>query len=218
MNNDEVNEARYFNDQGKVLCQVCMKPFGVIGATHLKKHDMTMDQYKEQYPDAPLSSKAFKAKANLRDIKGFGSGDDETKPNPLMEDGEVSAKDVRQKAKEAEQKKEPEKEPEKLIPILQNKVDIIKFLKTIYPVVRENFFIEKRNHINDALEYSFITDIVDLQTKTIFDFPNAYWHNQDARQDYYKDKKLQDDGWTIHRFTNKHPSVDLIKEKLDLVF
>jgi len=221
--NDEINEATYFSDKGQVLCQVCRKPYGVIGSTHLKKHDMTMEQYKEKFPDAPLSSKSFKVRAKMRDLKGFGSSDEgitDERPNPLMEDldAPISAKVIREKAKALEAKKpEPEPEPDKLPPILQSKVDIMKFLKTLYPVIRENYSIEKKNTDN-WLVYCFITDIVDLQTKTIFDFPNAYWHNRDGRQDYNKENKLMEDGWTIHTFNSPNPTIDMLKDKLDLVF
>ena len=36
-------------DDGKVACQVCGQRFGKITAMHLKKHEMTLAEYKETY-------------------------------------------------------------------------------------------------------------------------------------------------------------------------
>jgi hypothetical protein len=51
-------------------------------------------------------------------------------------------------------------------------------------------------HLNGLLEYTFITDFVDMDTKTIFDFPNAFWHNQDRHIIYNKWELLKRDGWS----------------------
>ncbi len=211
-----MDESRFFNDQGKVLCQVCMKPFHVIAATHLKKHDMTIETYRNTYPDAPLASKMFSAKAKYKESELFGKQEDKLKIDVPGKSKEPSAKKVRQMVKQIET---PEKEPEPKVdlpPILKNKVDIKAFLKKAYSRMTENYFIEKQN-LTGYLEYAYITDLVDLASKTIFDFPNTFWHNRDARQDNMRNKKLEQDGWTIITITEQYPTVADLQNYIDLV-
>jgi predicted transcriptional regulator len=40
----------------RVTCQVCGEKFFVLNVTHLKKHDMTVEEYQMQYPDADMGS------------------------------------------------------------------------------------------------------------------------------------------------------------------
>lgn len=212
---NEINEAEYFTSQGQIICQVCKKAYQVIGSTHLKKHNLTMASYKEQFPEAPLSAKSFKVRAKSRDIEGFAGQNESEFGNTVK--NLPYAKDIRQKVKELEQRKPKEEKPVKLPPILQNKVDIIKFLKTMYSSIAQDYLIEK-NTLSGLLEYSFITDIVDLSSKTNFEFPKAFWHNRDARQDRLRDQKLKVNGWTIIRINKTRPSIDDIKKYLDIVF
>lgn len=37
-----------------IKCMVCNKLFKTISYSHLKRHNMTFDEYKTQYPDAPM--------------------------------------------------------------------------------------------------------------------------------------------------------------------
>jgi 6-pyruvoyltetrahydropterin/6-carboxytetrahydropterin synthase len=52
----------------KVQCQVCKEYFKVITHKHLKKHDLLIDQYKIDYPDASLFSNSYieKLKKSLK--------------------------------------------------------------------------------------------------------------------------------------------------------
>jgi len=222
-----MNEARYYNDQGKVLCQVCMKPFQVISATHLKKHGMNIDKYKETYPDAPLSSKSFMAKNKYKDSDIFKDDEDAFGRKRTEEPTKTDFGDdvqntpnvdmIRQLAKAAETEDvEPEDDGSNLPPILKNKVDIKSFLKKVYTNIAENYFIEKLDN-NGGLLYCYITDLVDLKTRTIFDFPNTFWHNRDARQDGLRNQKLIADGWTIKTITEKYPTVSDVQAHMDLV-
>jgi len=210
-----MNDARYFNDQGLVLCQVCMKPFQVISATHLKKHEMTIEKYKLTYPDAPLSSKIFMAKNKFKDSEIFK--DDEKNQFGNSVKTNIDVNDIRKLAKKAETVvvKPPASETN-LPPILKNKVDIRSFLKKAYTRIAENYFIEKFDQYG-GLTYCYITDIVDLQTKTIFDFPNTFWHNRDARQDGLRNKKLIEDGWTIKTIIEQYPTVKDVQSHMDLI-
>jgi len=55
----QIDEKKYFNEDGLVLCQYCLKPFKVITKNHLTFHNLTLDDYKQRYPDAPMKWKGF---------------------------------------------------------------------------------------------------------------------------------------------------------------
>jgi len=48
------NNSEYYDENGYVICQYCLKPLKLISKHHLKFHDLTLDEYKEMYPDAPI--------------------------------------------------------------------------------------------------------------------------------------------------------------------
>ena len=54
------------NEKGEIICQVCGKEMDLMVPAHLKMHGMTMTEYKEKYPNAPMSSDAFKARQQYR--------------------------------------------------------------------------------------------------------------------------------------------------------
>jgi len=139
------NEAKYYTDQGKIICQECYQAYQVIGSTHLKKHNLTMTTYKEKYPGIPVSSKSFKAKSKYKhlDLEGFGKANkaNEFKKAPAIPDHN----EIRKQAEQKENPKKSKKPKVKLPPILQSKPDIIEFLKTIYSSVKENHFIQNQN-------------------------------------------------------------------------
>jgi len=213
---NDTNEAKYFNDQGKILCQECNAAYQVIGATHLKKHGLTMTQYKEKYPDAPVSSKAFKAKSQLKhlNLEGFGTAnktdDFKKEPDPIPDHKEILKK-------AAQKEKAKEKVIEEKPPMFPSKAEIITFLKTMYSSIVENYFIEKTN-LSGLLEYRYVTDIIDRSSKTDFEFRGAPWHNKYPRQDRHRDQKLKQDGWTIIRIDSPNPTVKMIKDHMDIVY
>jgi len=38
----------------EVVCRVCSQTFGQITAQHLRLHDLSLDEYREQYPEASV--------------------------------------------------------------------------------------------------------------------------------------------------------------------
>lgn len=40
----------------RVTCEVCGEKFFILNTMHLRKHDLTVEQYQEQYPDAKMGS------------------------------------------------------------------------------------------------------------------------------------------------------------------
>jgi len=62
----EVKEESHYRN-GKVVCKECDKEFLMIPATHLRKHKMTVAQYKKKYPGAPVNCKATYDKHRIPD-------------------------------------------------------------------------------------------------------------------------------------------------------
>ena len=46
----------------KVRCEICGREFEKITSTHLKKHNITSDEYMKQFPDAPMVSEDLRKK------------------------------------------------------------------------------------------------------------------------------------------------------------
>ena len=65
-----------FDENEKVICQLCGKPFMVISPRHLSgKHEIKYSEYKLRFPDAPLSSAEFTAKSKYGKMKGVFDDD-----------------------------------------------------------------------------------------------------------------------------------------------
>ena len=54
------DEEQYNRVLPKIKCEICGKEYKQITDTHLKTHDMTMHEYRKQFPDAPLVSDSLK--------------------------------------------------------------------------------------------------------------------------------------------------------------
>jgi uncharacterized Zn finger protein (UPF0148 family) len=58
-----------FDEKGKIVCQICGKAFQFISPRHLKKHQVTMEQYRKRFPNIPLTTKQFNAKSKYAKYK-----------------------------------------------------------------------------------------------------------------------------------------------------
>ncbi len=180
-----------------VRCQICNKEFKSLTATHIKLHDMTLKEYTEKFPDSPLTC------LNMREKISVGHQKLDFVPTRSPEIIEEDKNDIKvEEVKNEELKPVKEKVICSKIDFNKPSVDkqkIINHFSKFYSTISDNYLIEKRN-VSEYLEYSFITDFVDLQTKTIFDFPKALFHNENKRYDHNKDHLLKKDGWTIKRY------------------
>lgn len=55
-------EEQYHRVPSKIKCEICGREFEQITWNHLRKHDITEHEYKEQFPDASLVSEGLKRK------------------------------------------------------------------------------------------------------------------------------------------------------------
>lgn len=197
-----------------VSCRVCGKRMKAM-SIHLKSHDLSSEEYLEMYPDSPLNSKALLLQRSLSargprkkkittEVKSkesiiFEKVEDIISDNSLDEikntnlSGTIHLPSMR--AKKIIINTTKDYTPQ----MLRNKNVLLEFFSKKYKTIVNNHLIE-HFYLNGFLEYSFITDFVDLDKKIIFDFPNAFWHNQDVKFIYDKDDILIKDGWKIIRF------------------
>jgi len=220
------------NDEGKVICQICGRPFLVISVTHLKKHGITLGQYRTRYPDMPISSKEFKMRGKFGRMGLFKQGSkvsediitDDDLPEkkaehvtgPVVEDlPEEKAEQVTAPVIEGlpeekvEQVTETVKEPSN--PITRKKREILDYLKGIYSTVQENYFIQKVD-LEGHLKYEFITDFADPLLKIDFEFPDTFWHNKDRYVDTRRNEILRSDGWKIIEIRSNCPTLKMLEE------
>lgn len=187
---------------GRVICQECGQDFSIIAPAHLKrKHDMSYDDYRAKYPDAPVSSSAYRAsRFTHRGSTLFADKEEESTKKP--DDPTVCI---------------PEKRTLNLEGVFKNKRDILQFLFKAYPCIENNYQVDQRNPITGKIEYLFITDIACPVKKVIWDFPQAFWHNNDPYPDPHKFKKLKSDGWIVISIGGHYPTVQDLTDQVDII-
>lgn len=200
----------FYDEDGKVICQVCQKSFHFITPRHLNLHNITSDEYKEKY-NTPLFRKDFYTEGKKRGRPSTI----EKHPVEILLNKPVIEELV--EFKECDEIKDlsvnkVQKVKNHLDP-MEDKNDIIDFLKTIYKDIEINTFITKHDK-NGCIVYSYMTDIIDRKSKTIFDFPNSFWHNvQVGVSNHIKKRMLENDGWKFVEITVTMPRLHHIREK-----
>jgi len=191
---------------GKVVCQECGKAFKLLSPAHLKKHDITMAEYKLKYPECPISGAEYKAtQFTFKDSVLFK--DSEGLPSkPLDDDIEI-----------AELSDKIEHSKINLEGVPKNKSDILTFLHEAYPYLEDNYSIEKRHFYDDSLLWKYITDMADPVKKVLFDFPSAFWHNEDPYPDPAKYDKLKNDGWIVIIVDKHYPTAIDVFQDTDII-
>lgn len=223
--------VQYYDKVGKIICQECKKSFDVILPTHLKKfHSMTMNEYKEKYPNFPLASQSFGSKQKYKNtVKAMK--EDALKQEIKNQEIEIEEfnidkipiinSKITQKTNsfaddlikfgtslEIEEAKLKFDDPR----IHKTKLVVLNFLSQYFHDLKNSHFIEKIN-LSGILEYRLITDMCSEINKIDFEFPNAFWHNYDLPK-AIRDQLLKRDGWKIIEFKDNNLSLDYIKSVL----
>ena len=227
----------------KVKCAICGEMYPIITPSHLmKKHSMSLKDYKEKFPEAPITSAQYRAKQKF--LKGTLFTKEETGPiidevdfnslklnnTPKIDQEIESIEEVNEPPKEKEVFKELISEQGKEVIVTQfeikkpkiqpqpqvtpDKKRVIEFLQKIFPAasVISNFMIEKF-HRDGTLEYQFVTDIAIPSKNIDLEFPKCFWHNSPTINPNRK-FKLERDGWIIVEIREPSPSIDIIKSYL----
>jgi len=217
-----------FSEKGEVICQECGKEIQIITGTHLRKHGMTKRDYTIKYPNAPMSGRRFHL--TMKHHKAQSLATEEKKyedPGQQVDeilDGESapSIEEIKQLIKDQDlsdlveaQSRIPPIPDVQIDPFGQtqkDKLQLISFIKKIFPFAQNNYMIRKFNPHTTFLDYEMITDIADPISKVDFEFPNAFWHNRMPLQDVHRDLKLSKDGWKVLNITSRTPKVEHVQE------
>ena len=185
------NQYSEYNEQGKIICQICGKPFSIIAPSHLKKHNVTLDEYKNKFPDVALTSKQFNTS------RKYETSDMFTPKEPVIETPiNVEKPDADPIFEDLQKQTQVKPKAEKLDSMSLNRLRILKDIQKYYKHTQQNYLIQK--FVNTSkLKYEFITDYADPILKVIVNFPKTFWHNNDSFPDATKNNKLMIDGWKI---------------------
>lgn len=194
-----------FDEKGKVVCQICGKSFLIISPRHLKKHNISHSDYKNRFPNAPLSTEEFRARGIYGRTKLFPTDDEigEEKivdENPIEED--IEERILKKVAKKAYAS-----------PMESMKAKILDHLKMTYANIKQDYLIRQFGS-DQRLKFEFITDYCDPVLKVVVQFPDTFWHNKEAAIDLNKNIKLQRYGWKIIEIPTRSPSFSLIDKNL----
>ena len=229
---DEIEKESVFpyperNEEGKVLCQICGKPFNVITGAHINKHNVSMEQYKERFKNVALSSTEFKTKQKYCKTNVFKKASDIIKPNDndVIEDTEETLDFNRNTITEFEEiivDEEPEIEnldipnfkEDTRDPIKLKKQKILNILLEYFSNIKSDYFIRKLS-LTNHLEYEYVSDFADPVLKVNIEFPNTFWHNNAGYNNPNRDIVLIRDGWKVININSRVPSTKDIRKAIN---
>jgi len=197
-----------FDDEGKVVCQICGESFQVISPRHLTKHKIQYSDYTKRFPDAPLSSDQFAAKSKYGKTKDLFSsdddmedviGDDETYVEEDIDFDELTITELIQK--QLGEIKDP---------VQAQKTRVFDYLRNHFANVEKDYLLREISPISKRQLFEYITDFCDPVLKVVIQFPNTFWHNVELGIDLNKNLKLKNTGWKVLEIPGTSPSLDQI--------
>jgi hypothetical protein len=207
------------NEAGKVLCQLCGKPFLVISPKHLTtKHNIKHDEYRLRFPDAPLSSEAFgmvtkygKNKTIFVENEMSKFEEEVTFENENVEEIQVNEPEI-DEAINLSSILSSDSNSKDIMSVSKNK--ILDHLKSYFTNIQKDYLIEQYGP-DERLKFVFITDFCDPILKIVIQFPKTFWHNREQALDLNKNQKLKQYGWKVIEFQTMSPSLKDIDEKIN---
>ena len=194
----------FFDENRKVICQICGKSFLVISPRHLAKHNIKYADYTKRFPEAPLSTQEFKARGKYGKTKMFD--DPEIGPEQLVDEKEPYVEEL---------------DIEKLVishkastPMEAMKARILDHLRLYFTNIKKDYLISQFG-IDNRLKFEFITDFCDPVLKVVIQFPDTFWHNTESAVDLNKNIKLLKYGWKVIEIPTASPSFELMDRFLD---
>jgi hypothetical protein len=189
-----------YDENGKVICQLCGKPFIVITPSHLKKvHSVTYDQYRARFGEH-LSSNEFTSKIKYGRMKDLLT----TSESDIGEDIRIVDEPVVEENFDIGEILNPTVKDGD--PITKMRKPYLDHLRIQFSNMQVNYVIQEFT-LGGHLKYSYITDFCDPVLKIIVDFPSTFWHNVDIYRDLTKNRKLEEDKWMIITVPGRSPSL-----------
>lgn len=225
MTEEMITDEIYDTDQF-VYCRICNRPMKLITPAHLmKSHNMTMADYKKQFPDAPLVCKnninlLSQISLNMHKLKKERNKDDiinQIQKSPSIDDIQIKVDSADFVKKVDDLRTESLKVNYPNTP--KDKIYILLYLEEYFgkDKVVNNYFVEKMI-VNQYLQYRIVTDISIPHLKIDFEFNNSFWHNIDIRRvKELRDRTLINDGWTIIDIDSRNPTPEDVKIKIESI-
>lgn len=197
-----------FNEKGKVLCQECGKPFMILTPSHLKTHNLKYGEYKDKYPDAPITTEEFKALSKYSKPSKYTEEDFKILGKEVVIDEDIPVIDD-----EFEMPKNQVAESFDN-PMDAKKYEIFNFMIDFLPDLKMDCQIEIFD-IQQNLIFSTISDFSDSFLKVNVQFPDTFWHNMDALgSDLNREQKLSEYGWKTITIKSNFPSIKSIEKHI----
>ena len=217
-----MSEYQYpmFNEQGKVLCQICGKPYLVISPRHLGTHNIKYDEYKLRFPEAPLSSEEFNASSKYGKEKTlFVEKElDKFEQETELPDEEVEEIFVNEEPDVEDEidlgallEKEAEEEPDIMA---RSKNKILDHLRAYFTNIEKDYTISQYG-VDERLKFEYITDFCDPVLKIVLQFPKTFWHNEEYGIDLNKNNKMREYGWKVVVFESMSPTLKEIGARIE---
>jgi len=199
-----------FNEHGKVICQICGKPYLVISPRHLETHNIKYSEYKLRFPGAPLSSEEFNASSKYGKEKILFV---EKEMSKFEEEAELPDEEIEEIINDDEPEIEDEidlsvllkREDENQNIMAKGKNKILDHLRIYFTNIQKDYTVQHRT-VDNILRFHFITDFCDPVLKIIIQFPKTFWHNQEMAVDPNKNNKLRQAGWKVIEINSMSPS------------
>lgn len=208
----------FFNEEGKVICQLCGKAYLVISPRHLSSsHNITHSEYKLRFPNAPLSCEEFNAMGKYGKEKQIFVEKELKKLDEPEVDNDIPDHDVNPTIeKEINFEQILETARPKSIDICDVEKDkMLDYLRAIFTNIKKDYMIQEFPIDNERMLFEFISDFADPVLKINIEFPNAFWHNRMSYDDPSRDDKLQEHGWKVFKIKTKAPTIKDIKRVID---
>lgn len=209
---NQEHQYPFFDDEGKVVCQICGDSFQVISPRHLTKHKIQYADYTKRYPDAPLSSDQFAAKSKYGRAKDLfksddmtdAIGDEETYVEEDADFDELTLHELIQKQL-----------GDVRDPVQAQKTRVLDHLRNHFANVEKDYLLREISSISKRQLFEFITDFCDPVLRIVIQFPKTFWHNRDVSVDPLKNDKLRERGWKVLEINTEVPSGEDIDSAID---
>lgn len=209
-----------FDQEGKVICQLCGKPLNIISPSHLRKHDTTLQQYQDKFKDVHVTSEKFRVVSKFCHSPALAPT---PKPlNEIMEEVVVDQPIMPQedltklieKSSEPTTKaviQSPPSKPKSKNPMQDMKTRILLMLKQYFLNIQQDYEVQIFAGSGHLL-HEFITDFTDPNQKIVINFPKTFWHNKNP--DPAVNKRLSEHGWKVIEIYSVAPGNKEIAEVL----
>lgn len=199
-----------FDMEGNVVCQICGKSYQVISPRHLAVHKIKFADYTKRYPDAPLSSKIFKAKSKYGKNNNLFVDDIDSSLEEeiiVFEEPELEELEF-----ESGMKKIVEESRDHMV---VQKMRVLDHLRLHFANIEKDYTVRYISPLSKKLIFEYITDFCDPILRIIVQFPNTFWHNKDSYPDPLKNNNLEDHNWKVLTVDSRAPSPSDIDEVVD---